>query len=120
MADAFSVYTSPVLIYTSHSAFRMSVCASRPAEMAKPLGELDTSRASRVKQLEAMVLRLEKENQHLLYRVTDSAEKYQEKASNGVVFDAEDCTRESTLLHAPSNDDLISLNEHRGEGEDEW
>ena len=80
--------------------------------------EVETTRKSRMKQLEAMVLQLEQENKQLLNKVTESAEKYGEEASSG----RKKAGKEGTpLMHAQSVDDLISLDgEMARANEDEW
>lgn len=81
--------------------------------------ELEAARASRVKELEAMVLKLEQENKNLLNRVTESAEKYEEEAS--VRTRDRDRRRERGVEHASSVEDLISLgSQGEGEAEDVW
>lgn len=81
--------------------------------------ELEAARASRVKELEAMVLKLEQENKNLLNRVTESAEKYTEEASDR--SRDRDRRRGRGVEHAASVEDLISLdNQGQGEAEDEW
>lgn len=80
--------------------------------------EWEATRRSRVKELEAMVLQLERENKKLLNRVTESAEKYREEASSG----SREVTKEDVkLTHAQSVDDLISLDGDMARlNEDEW
>lgn len=81
--------------------------------------ELEAARASRVKELEAMVLKLEQENKNLLNKVTESAEKYEEEAS-GRTRDP-NRRRERGVEHASSVEELISLDSQgEGEAEDEW
>lgn len=80
--------------------------------------EWEATRRSRVKELEAMVLQLERENKKLLNRVTDSAEKYREEASSA----SREKTKEGVkLTQAQSVDDLISLDGDMARlNEDEW
>lgn len=79
--------------------------------------EWEATRRSRVKELEAMVLQLERENKKLLNRVTESAEKYREEASSA----NRESDKDVRLTHAQSVDDLISLDgEMARMNEDEW
>lgn len=76
--------------------------------------EYEATRISRVKELEAMVFQLERENKKLLNRVTESADKYRVEASS-----AKD--EKVNLTHAQSVDDLISLDGEMARlNEDEW
>lgn len=81
--------------------------------------EWEATRRSRVKELEAMVLQLERENKKLLNRVTESADKYREEASSA----SKEMTKKEDvkLTHAQSADDLISLDGNMARmNEDEW
>ena len=74
-------------------------------------------RRARMKELEAMVLQLERENKSLLNKVTGSAEKFGEEAAAGRGSGA----GERRLENAVSTDDLISLDGDLSEvNEDEW
>ena len=74
--------------------------------------ELEATRRSRVKELEDLVLQLERENKKLLTRVTDTADKYMEEAREN---------ESAKLSHAQSVDDLISLDGDMARAnEDEW
>ena len=76
--------------------------------------EVEATRQLRVKELEAMVLQLERENKKLLNRVTESAEKYRGEASSTHKEDGK-------LVNAQSVDDLIYLDgEVARMNEDEW
>ena len=76
-------------------------------------GEAERARRERVKELEAMVVQLAKENQKLLGQVTDSEGQYREEAS---------AARErGRLADATSTEDLISLDGDLCEAkEDSW
>ena len=74
-------------------------------------------RRARMKELEAMVLQLERENKSLLNKVTGSAEKFGEEAAAGRGSGA----GERRLENAVSTDDLICLDGDLSEvNEDEW
>ena len=80
--------------------------------------EAESARHERVKQLEAMVLQLEKENRKLLNKVTESEGKYREEASSS---SATVGRRGGKLANATSTDDLISLDGALSDAnEDEW
>lgn len=77
--------------------------------------ELEAVRKARVKQLEEMVLQLERENKKLLNKVTESADKYKEEASSVKE------RRSERLQHATSLDELISLDgDITNANDDEW
>ena len=74
--------------------------------------EFEAARKSRVKELEDLVLRLERENKKLLNTVTDTADKYREEAKEN---------ESAKLSHTQSVDDLISLDGDMARAnEDEW
>ena len=79
----------------------------------------EAARKVRVRELEAMVLQLERENKNLLNKVTESAERYREEASSSA--GREKGRASDKFRRAESTDDLISLDGDSGRvNEDEW
>ena len=88
----------------------------REMDVALEGEEAESARRARVKELEAMVLQLERENKKLLNKVTESADKFREEALS--VAAERDSDRRGRV---GSTDDLISLDGFSGEtNEDEW
>lgn len=80
----------------------------------------EAARKARVRELEAMVQQLERENKTLLHKVTESAERYREEAVSSSVGREKGSARDK-FRHAGSVDDLLSLDGHlEGVNEDEW
>ena len=88
-------------------------------EVAMEGEEAESTRHERVKELEAIVLQLEKENKKLLNKVTESEEKYRDGAGSSA---ARRRGRDGDkLANAMSTEDLISLDAEMSEAnEDEW
>ena len=89
-------------------------------EVEMEVEETESARHERVKELEAMVLQLAKENKKLLTKVTASEGKYREEASSSAARRGGGGGGEK-LGNATSTDDLISLDGEVSEAnEDEW